>query len=505
MQEELNKKIKRRIDKNKLEILSDYITMNNLSDINKELNKDEIINDLESYLQFNNYFHKKYYNRNCIVTDIYQRSFGDICADVILLYDNYSLAKVTLNLDIEDIDIEQIDKQDENLLNEVFKTIAFEKFDELIRLPKLSKSSQLLNRIYNIISDSDSNMCFIDDEDSIVISNNAMETLKNEVKKYHLEDVIELYVDDYKIIGYGNLILKMNDDIDFYEAKNYFEDFKYSKNHKLDYSDDIEVYSTYLFKDINGIEFYENKIDECIILKDSNNYNEFTYDIFLDELNYMLSGNLIDEISMYGHTIIRDFLAHNNGNKSAIYNYEKYCKKNHIFLNDIQQATKEKSFCMFDIDGLYTSQEKLNRLSKKLYGVHSPIDAQFSYVASIDNGNDFYFDKISKKYIVLNKKNNIEEFVDSSLFLLKKIKLEDNFINIEISELKKICRELENVNFKNTNIQNYALEKLLDYNKRKEKNMFKENLQLQNRIEKKLNEKEIINFDNKQIYITKEL
>lgn len=204
---------------------------------------------------------------------------------------------------------------------------------------------------------------------------------------------------------------------------------------------------------------------------------------------------------MYGHMIVRDFLARNSENILAKENHEESCKKNNILLQDIQQATKEKSFSMFDNDVLYSSHEKLSRLSKKLYGVDTPLDVQYSYIASIDNGNDFYFDKIAKKYIVLDKENIVTEYSDNNLFLLKQIKQEDNFINIEFSELKKICKELESVNFKNTDIQNYAFEKLLNYNKNKEKNIFKENTQLQKRIEKKIEEKKDNKNNVKKIFL----
>ena len=145
-------------------------------------------------------------------------------------------------------------------------------------------------------------MCYIEYETFQEISKdfkgNSLKLLKDEVKKFHLDGYIIFDYDDFEIIGFGDLVLKLNNNINLDGVKNYFEDFKYSKNHKLDYSNDIEVYSTYLFKDINGTEFYENKVNECIILKDSNNYNEFFYEIFMEELDYMLGGNLIDEISI---------------------------------------------------------------------------------------------------------------------------------------------------------------------------------------------------------------
>jgi len=46
----------------------------------------------------------------------------------------------------------------------------------------------------------------------------------------------------------------------------------------------------------------------------------------LKELEYMLGVNLLDNISMSGHAVIRDFLVHHNNNSIARINYKKIPK-----------------------------------------------------------------------------------------------------------------------------------------------------------------------------------
>lgn len=511
MLEELNKKIKKNLDENKLKKLEMYIFMGNLANKyskydywKKELTKDDVLNNLEEYTKFNNYFHRNKYKRECIITGIYARSFGDICADIILKYDKISLAKVSVSLGkvAEKDDVEEFIKKNYSLISGTFETMALEQFDDLIRLPKLSQCSKLLNYIYEEISNSDSDMCFITDEDYKEISNicgdNAIEILKAEVKKYHLDNYISFDYDDCKIIAYGDLKLKVNNDIDLTETKNYFEDIKYMKDCKLNYSNDIESKSTYLFTDVNGTEFYENKIDECIILKGSKKYNEFTYEEFLEELEYMLDGNLLDNISMKGHAVIRDFLVRHKDNTIAMTNYKKSCIKDNILLQDIQYVAKEKSYVMFDEDTKYSSTNKLNRLSDILYGVNTPLDGPYSYIASLDNGKDFYFDSLKKEYLIVDREDNIMKKSDDIFFLLKNINKDETFVNIDMDELKKLFKDFEMLNSKSYP-ENYAIKKLLDYNNKKEKNMFKKDLKLQERIMKKIEIDELEIHDEKKL------
>ena len=84
-------------------------------------------------------------------------------------------------------------------------------------MPKISDCSKLLQEIYDNVCESDATMCHISDEDwndyySDNYSDNDIEVLKEEIKKYGLSEVIGIGDDDYKIVGYGDLETRFNDD-----------------------------------------------------------------------------------------------------------------------------------------------------------------------------------------------------------------------------------------------------------------------------------------------------
>ena len=85
------------------------------------------------------------------------------------------------------------------LLNLVEKNNGVE-----LSLPKVSELSPLLKYVYDTICHSESTMCHVDYDD--------WKELKDEVKKYHLEDYIVIDDGEYKICGYGGLPTKFNDD-----------------------------------------------------------------------------------------------------------------------------------------------------------------------------------------------------------------------------------------------------------------------------------------------------
>ena len=63
-------------------------------------------------------------------------------------------------------------------------------------------------------------MCHVDNDDWLDWQENYdfkdedIEFLKNEIKKYGLNEVIGIDEDEYKIVGYGNLQFMFNDDRD---------------------------------------------------------------------------------------------------------------------------------------------------------------------------------------------------------------------------------------------------------------------------------------------------
>lgn len=71
--------------------------------------------------------------------------------------------------------------------------------------------------IYDSVCESDATMCHISDEDwnDYYIDNysdNDIEVLKEEIKKYGLDEVIGIDDGEYKIVGYGDLETRFNDD-----------------------------------------------------------------------------------------------------------------------------------------------------------------------------------------------------------------------------------------------------------------------------------------------------
>ena len=74
-----------------------------------------------------------------------------------------------------------------------------------------------LQEIYDNVCESDATMCHITEEDWQEIyadryTDKDIENLKTEVKKYKLEDVVTFDDEEYKIIGWGDLETRFNDD-----------------------------------------------------------------------------------------------------------------------------------------------------------------------------------------------------------------------------------------------------------------------------------------------------
>lgn len=138
---------------------------------------------------------------NYIVSDV----DNDLKANVIS-YFNTSDVSGTYNL--------LTDEEVEERLLELIKQENANVFE----LPKVSELSPLLKDIYLYVCENDSNMCHIDDNDWEELceennyTNDDIEELKEEIKKYNLSDYITIDSDGYKICGYGCLQCCFNDD-----------------------------------------------------------------------------------------------------------------------------------------------------------------------------------------------------------------------------------------------------------------------------------------------------
>ncbi|MBO5376534.1 MAG: hypothetical protein J6A52_06735 [Bacilli bacterium] len=178
----------------------------------------DILYKEEEWEKFDKWYNKVYLNRNVeILGDLnFLENYDDVRCNV-LLYQNSKLA-ANIIVSYDSKIISYLSQNSEKGSKEVIKSLIYKDFDKYIKLPKLSNCSKLLQEIYIDVSESDSKMCYITDEDwsqfySKRYSERDILNLKEEIKKYKLDKLISFdYEDEYKIIGWTNLELKFNDD-----------------------------------------------------------------------------------------------------------------------------------------------------------------------------------------------------------------------------------------------------------------------------------------------------
>lgn len=156
------------------------------------------------------------------IINIWNTDFGDVRCNAILYKGKKKVANIIANFDCNYIHeyafkMYHTYKIPPKFSKNPFKTLIYESFDKYLKLPKISKCSPLLKEIYDTVCNSDSNMCYITDSDweedyADRFSEKDIEFLKQEIKKYKLENIVELNEDEYKILGYGNLQTSFNDD-----------------------------------------------------------------------------------------------------------------------------------------------------------------------------------------------------------------------------------------------------------------------------------------------------
>lgn len=90
-------------------------------------------------------------------------------------------------------------------------------FKRLRNLPLLSETSKLLQKIYKELKETESGMLFIEEdnweEDYEEFSESDIEELKEQVKKYDLENVLAFEEEECKIMAYTSLLEKFIDNV----------------------------------------------------------------------------------------------------------------------------------------------------------------------------------------------------------------------------------------------------------------------------------------------------
>jgi hypothetical protein len=97
-------------------------------------------------------------------------------------------------------------------------------FEEYLKLPKISKCSKLLQKVYDNVCQSTASICYISKEDwnkyYTNFNDKDIEKLKEDIKKYYLEDVVTIDNHGFKIVGWGDLETRFNDDRKLEKNKN---------------------------------------------------------------------------------------------------------------------------------------------------------------------------------------------------------------------------------------------------------------------------------------------
>lgn len=208
--------IRREMGEQKYDSIEKYI------DTHPDVLLSDILYKPEHYINFDKWYNWKILNRKVRVNGIYQTDFDDVRCDAVLYQNDKAVASIIASYNADEMNFRC--NNDPSLVKEVLRTSILDDFDSYLNLPKISKCSKLLQDIYDDVKGSDSTMYHITEEDwqefyADRYTNKDINKLKEEVKKYKLDDVITFNDGEYKIIGWGNLETSFSDDRQFLKDK----------------------------------------------------------------------------------------------------------------------------------------------------------------------------------------------------------------------------------------------------------------------------------------------
>ena len=175
----------------------------------------DILYKSEHYIDFDKWYNWKILNRTVKVNSIYETSFDDVRCDAILCINKKPVANIIASYQADELNFRC--NNDPNLAKEVVRTAILDDFDKYMELPKISKCSKLLQEVYDDVRESDASMCHITQEDwdqfyKDNFTEKDIDNLKKEVKELGLQEVITFDDAEYKIVGWGDLETRFNDD-----------------------------------------------------------------------------------------------------------------------------------------------------------------------------------------------------------------------------------------------------------------------------------------------------
>ena len=158
---------------------------------------------------------KKIIVRNADLISCWETDFGDYQARLKIGENNENIGEVVVSYETQKL-YDMISKTDYSKITRREIEVAISilvlnnDFEDLKRLPKISKFSELMQRVYDNVCESESSMCFIEDDDEV--NEQDIEKLKEEVKEFGLSDCVRFNEDDCLITAYGDLETSFIDD-----------------------------------------------------------------------------------------------------------------------------------------------------------------------------------------------------------------------------------------------------------------------------------------------------
>lgn len=170
----------------------------------------DVLNKYEEWEKYEKWYYEDYKKLSADILSAWVSDYDDIRYNAILYRNNKPVANI-----IGDCYYPAWKDELNNLPK--FKKLVYSGYERFLKLPKASKCSSLLQEIYDTVCESDNSMCYITDEDWKELyadryTEKDIERLKQEVKKYKLDKYITFDEDEYKILGYGDLEMCLNDD-----------------------------------------------------------------------------------------------------------------------------------------------------------------------------------------------------------------------------------------------------------------------------------------------------
>lgn len=201
-----------------------YIEWNDRAESLKKKYKIILLDDVlfknEEWAKYEIWYNEQILNRKVEILETWSTDYDDIRCNAILYRKGKKIGNIVASYDESSLRHsigDENSEMNEKFVKDAFKKLIYDDFDSYLDLPRISKCSKLLQSIYDDVCSSESTMCHIlkDDWDnyySDTYSENDINNLLKEIKKYGLEEIITIDDNSYKIIGYGDLETKFIND-----------------------------------------------------------------------------------------------------------------------------------------------------------------------------------------------------------------------------------------------------------------------------------------------------